>query len=234
MNPQSPWLFDETQHTGADFSDPKVVQDYDKRMHRLRDIPREIEAVRNALQLDSTHTLIDLGAGTGEFTVALSEYCREVIAVDISPAMLDFARQRAESRNRHNIRYVQAGYLTYEHSGEKADAVLTQFALHHLPDFWKAHALRRIHSFLKPGGRLFLKDIVFPSGLDDYGAFFDRFVEQIRIKAGDDMAQGATNHIKKEFSTLDWILEGMIRQAGFTLERIEYNDQCIAVYMCVK
>ena len=53
------------------------------------------------------------------------------------------------------------------------DAVITQLALHHLPDFWKLVALKRISQMLKDGGKLYLRDVVFPSNVEDYDVFFN-------------------------------------------------------------
>ncbi len=39
--------------------------------------------------------------------------------------------------------------------------MFTRNALHHLPDFWKAIALDRIATFLRPGGVLRLHDLIF-------------------------------------------------------------------------
>jgi SAM-dependent methyltransferase len=56
---------------------------------------------------------------------------------------------------------VHAGFLTYLHHGDPADVVYSRYALHHLPDFWKAVALDRIHAILRPGGIFRLWDVVF-------------------------------------------------------------------------
>jgi hypothetical protein len=40
------------------------------------------------------------------------------------------------------------------------DAVVTTLALHHLPDFWKGMALKRVHGMLKRGGRLYIHDVI--------------------------------------------------------------------------
>ncbi len=234
MNEPLRWHFDEMQHTGADFADPQVVQVYDDRMQRFRNIPKEVETARQALQLASDHTLIEIGVGTGEFAIALSAFCREVIATDISPTMLEFAQKKATARNRSNIRFVQAGFLTYHHVGESADAVLSQLALHHLPDFWKMIAMKRIYALLKKGGRFFLRDIVYSSHLENYDAHFDHVTASIRETAGDEMAEGTTHHILKEYSTLDWVMEGMLRQAGFAIHQVTHIDGFVAQYLCVK
>lgn len=44
---------------------------------------------------------------------------------------------------------VQAGFLTNQHLGEQADFIYSRYALHHLPDAWKAVALTRLHRMLR-------------------------------------------------------------------------------------
>ena len=84
---------------------------------------------------------VELGAGTGQFTLAARRVCRRVVAVDVSPVMLARLRREARRRRLNNVDVVQAGFLTYEHAGAPADFVYSRYALHHLPDFWKAVAL---------------------------------------------------------------------------------------------
>jgi ubiquinone/menaquinone biosynthesis C-methylase UbiE len=96
--------------------------------------------------------VVDLGAGTGRFALAAARRFGQVTAVDISPAMLEFLRQRAAAAGATNLECVQAGFLSYQHAGPPPDAVDTRNALHQLPDFWKAVALDRIGRMLRPGG----------------------------------------------------------------------------------
>lgn len=74
--------------------------------------------------------------------------------------MLDILRSKIEP-GASNVEVVQAGFLTYDHRGAKADFVYARWALHHLPDFWKTSALTRIRAILEPGGTLRLSDIVY-------------------------------------------------------------------------
>lgn len=228
------WLYDERRHVGTDYDSRAEVQNYDRCMLKIRDIQGEIREIMAALDLSRNHTLIEFGAGTGEFAATISEYCREVIAVDISRAMLDFAGEKARSKRRDNIRFVNAGFLNYSHDGEPADTVVTQLALHHLPDFWKQIALIKIHDVLRPGGRLYLRDIVFSLRLDTYEAAFNRVLDNFRSAAGNEMAEKFTNHIRSEYSTFDWIMEEMLYRAGFHIENADYRDNFMAVYLCRK
>ena len=92
----------------------------------------------------------------------------EVDAIDISPAMLALANIQARDR-KVAIRTQPAGMLSFAYQPNSYDLIVSEFTLHHLPDFWKAVALARIHAALKPGANFYLRDIVFvsmPDGVD--------------------------------------------------------------------
>jgi putative AdoMet-dependent methyltransferase len=40
--------------------------------------------------------------------------------------------------------------------------------------------------------------------------------------------------IREEFSTLDWIMEGLLIKAGFHIEKLEYPVKFLAIYVCCK
>jgi ubiquinone/menaquinone biosynthesis C-methylase UbiE len=142
------WFPDELAHAGDEHLDLEYVQDYDRKAGT--DSAEDMALFRD-LGLNETHTLVDLGAGTGTLALAASPLCRRVIAVDVSAAMLAILKEKAERLGIKNIECVKSGFLTYEHRGESADFVYSRNALHHLPDFWKALALERISSILRPG-----------------------------------------------------------------------------------
>jgi len=136
---------------------------------RRRDVDGETQRALAALDLSDSHTLLEIGAGTGDLAIAAAKTCRRVYAVDISETMLSLARNKAGSQRVSNIEFIHAGFLSYQHQSEPVDAAASQLALHHLPDFWKAVALCRISDALRPGGRFFLRDVVFsfsPRGAD--------------------------------------------------------------------
>ena len=40
--------------------------------------------------------------------------------------------------------------------------------------------------------------------------------------------------IRDEYYTLDWIMEGLLTRAGFTIKKAEYTDGFMAFYLCEK
>jgi methylase of polypeptide subunit release factors len=72
--------------------------------------------------LDETYVAIDLGAGLGTFAIAVAPRCREVIAVDASPAMTALLREQVEQLELDNVTVIDGGFLSYEHRGDPVDA----------------------------------------------------------------------------------------------------------------
>ncbi len=234
MTPAHPWQYDEMKHVGTDYNSEAEVENYDRRMATIRDTQTEIREIISSLHLSAEAAVLEFGSGTGEFAAAASEQCRQVYAVDISPAMLAYAEKKARSRGLGNIRFINAGFLNYRHEGSPLDAVITQLALHHLPDFWKQIALMKMNALLKTGGRLYLRDVVFSLKLEKYEAAVDHVLENFMKTSGDDMAAKFSNHIRNEYSTFDWVMEEMLYRAGFDIEEARYGDSFMAVYVCKK
>lgn len=227
--------YDEFKHVGTDYGSVDEVADYDRRMQKMRDIPKESALILDAFDLAPNSTILEIGTGTGEFAIAASSRCSKVYAVDVSPVMLQYAKRKADDRGAANIDFIHAGFLSYEHKATPVDAVVTQLALHHLPDFWKMVALRRIGGILACGGKLYLRDAVFPSvTVENPATHFDPFIRNIENNAGAGVAEEIRVHIRDEFSTLDWIMEGMLQRSGFTILDAKYDHGFFASYLCKK
>jgi ubiquinone/menaquinone biosynthesis C-methylase UbiE len=206
---------------GRENLDAVHVSRYDEKEDA--DAATEVRLLQSAGLTDGA-TVVDLGAGTGQFALAAAEVCRRVVAVDPSPVMLGLLREKARNRS-DPLEIVRGGFLTYEHSGEPPDLVYSRFALHHLPDFWKAVALGRIRRMLRPRGILRLWDVVYHFPADEAE---DR-VEQWCATAAPDGDGGWTRaeleeHVRDESSTFTWLLEPMILQAGFEIRDVSYSD----------
>lgn len=221
--PNSPgWLIDEVASAGREHFDGAHVERYDRKMDaRALD---EIELLRSA-GLGATSVVVDLGSGTGQFAVAVAPSCRRVVAVDPSPLMLERLRRNAAGAAIDNLEVVGAGFLTYAHFGEPADVVYSRYALHHLPDFWKVMALRRVRSMLRPGGLFRLWDVVYHFDAEEAHERIDAWCAPFGEEVEGDWARWEMEeHVREEHSTFTWLLEAMFRQTQFTIEAAEYSD----------
>ena len=227
------WYLDEFAHAGPEHLDDAYVAAYDRKAGV--DWAAELAPLRG-LGLDATSTLVDLGAGTGGLALAAAPLSRRVVAVDVSPAMLAVVRNRAERADLQNVECVQAGLLTYEHTGDLADFVYSRHALHHVPDFWKAIALERMASMLRPGGVLWLRDLIFSCELGVAVATIEAWLADASTQPGIGWARAELEtHLREEYSTFSWLLEAMMEQAGFAIQQVEYSaSRIFAEYVCVK
>ncbi len=229
-----PWLLDELAHAGPKHLDAAFIAGYDRKQGYPDPTP-DLDVLRQHGALTDSTTLVDLAAGTGRFALAAAEHCRRVVAVDISPAMLGHLRSRAADGGVTNIHVVQAGLLSYQHTGAAADAVYTRNALHQLPDFWKGIALHRIAQILRPGGVLRLHDLIY----DFQPADADTALERWMDGAAQDPALGYTRddfavHIRTEFSTYRWLLEPILAAVGLEIVQSHFRGSIYGAYTCVK
>ena len=178
--------------------------------------------------------MIDMGSGTGAFALHAAGYCKLIYAVDVSIAMLDYSKRKAEEAGIENIIFCHGGFLTYDHGAEPVDAMVCTGVLHHLPDFWKLVGLRRAIKMLKPGAKFYLFDVVFPAAMTDHESRFDDFVQSTANEVGPEFALEAETTIRDEFVTCDWIMEGLLRQAGFRIDNIQYTNRFGANYICAR
>ncbi|HVF78037.1 MAG TPA: class I SAM-dependent methyltransferase [Solirubrobacteraceae bacterium] len=233
-DPDSWWL-DEAAHAGREHFDEQHARRYDAKMDAGS--AEEVAVLQSAAVLGPQSTVVELGTGTGQFAMAAAQVCRRVVAVDISPVMLARLREKLDRGDASNVETVDAGFLTYEHTGGPADAVYSRFALHHLPDFWQAIALRRMAGMLRPGGVLRLSDVVYSFEPADAERCIEAWITDLMttdIEAGWTRAEIA-EHVRDENSTFTWLLEPMIARAGFEIIDATYSaSRMLAQYLCRK
>lgn len=227
------WFLNEVDFAGAEHLDPGYVPNYDD---KARTDPTDDLNALLALGMNSSSTLVDFGAGTGTFALAAAPHCRRVVAVDVSPVMLAALRQKAGQQNVRNIECVQRGFLSYEHDGEAADFVYSRHALHHLPDFWKALALSRIAAILKPGGVLYLRDLIFSFEPQQAESFIGAWLGRASTQAGIGWSRDElVTHLRDEYSPFSWLLEPMIERAGFSIQQAKHDASGIySTYTCIR
>ena len=225
------WLIDERERAGRENLDAAHVARYDAKEDASAD--SEVSLLQT-LGLKRESLVLEFGAGTGQFSVTAAPVCARVIAVEPSEPMLERLASKIIDLRLGNVELVRAGFLTYEHRGDLADFIYSRYALHHLPDFWKAVALSRLRAMLKPGGLLRLWDVVY----DFAPGTAEERIEAWCATGGDSIEEGWSRaeleeHVRDEHSTFTWLLEPMIARSGFEVAHVERSEDGISArYLC--
>lgn len=84
-------------------------------------------------KVSSKTSVLDVGAGTGRFSIALSTRVNHIIAVEPSKAMLDFLRQDAADKDLRNISFIQS---TWQEAPDnlRADIVICSHVVYPIRD----------------------------------------------------------------------------------------------------
>ena len=228
------WQYDEMKLSGVKFDKEEFADKYDKYHEKFRDYKKEAQERIELLALDKQSTVIDMGCGTGAFAIHAASYFKKIYAVDVSKLMINHARRKANEAGIDNIEFHHGGFLTYKHQDEPVDGIVSTLVLHHLPDFWKQIALKRLIQMLKSGGRLLLFDVVFTFDFANYESCIEEYIQVMVERLGIEMKQELETHFRQEYSTFGWIMEGMLEKAGFEIDKADYVEGFFSTYLCTK
>ena len=110
------------------------------------------------LRLLPPMVIADLGAGEGTLSQLLARTAKKVIAIDNSPAMVEFGSKLAADHGLKNLEYRLGDIDDPPIKAGSVDLALFSQALHHAASPGKA--LAAAHKILKPGGRLMVFDLL--------------------------------------------------------------------------
>ena len=102
--------------------------------------------------LKKNYTVLELGAGTGRFTLPVAKKVKQVIAADISSNMLDVLRIKADKNKIKNITTVAMDIEEFN-SEKKYDAICSFSALEYISDL--EGIISKAYISLKPGGVIY-------------------------------------------------------------------------------
>lgn len=112
--------------------------------------------------------VVDLGSGAGnDCFVARAETGEtgKVIGIDMTPAMIERARQNAEKLNFHNVEFRLGEIESMPITSNVADVIISNCVLNLVPDKRKAFA--EVLRVLKPGGHFSISDVVLSGDLPE-------------------------------------------------------------------
>jgi ubiquinone/menaquinone biosynthesis C-methylase UbiE len=206
-----PWVFSEFSPVGVDLDSAESVDAYDRNQGTQ---DAKDDELLDRLPVRRGTVFVDLGTGTGSLPVRAALRGAVAHAVDVSSNMLSYADRRAAAEGVHVERH-QAGFLSHEFARASVDVVTTRSALHQLPDTWKQKALTRVAAMLRPGGTFYLWDVMWSFDAGELDEQLPAWIDAMAQPAGEGFTREMfETHVREEFSTFAWIVEGMIERAG--------------------
>ena len=94
--------------------------------------------------------VLEFGCGTGSTAIVHAPHVNQILAIDISPKMIEICRRKAAQTGVDNITFDVGTIEDLDVSDGSFDVVLGLSILHLLED--KEAAIAKVHRLLKPGG----------------------------------------------------------------------------------
>ena len=100
-----------------------------------------------ALQLETTHEVLEIGTGTGFLTACIAQFVKKVVSVEIFDDMTQKAKTKLREQGIKNVELQTKDVFSLKHS-KKFDAIAVTGSVPEVDDHFV--------QMLKPGGRLFI------------------------------------------------------------------------------
>jgi ubiquinone/menaquinone biosynthesis C-methylase UbiE len=119
---------------------------------------RQTELFVEALGTGDVGTVLDVACGPGIITGALAARAREVVAFDLTPEMLEKARQRCASAGARNVIFREGSATDLPFADNTFDCAATRLSIHHFEN--PRRVLDEIRRVLLSGGTFVMADVV--------------------------------------------------------------------------
>lgn len=164
---------------------------------------RRVKMLRSHLKPGMT--VLELGCGTGSFTRELARSGADIVAIDVSPELLEIAKANCFAPN---VRYEIQNACALNYPDSVFDSVVGSSVLHHLGI---EEAVREIYRVLKRGGTIYFTE---PNMLNPQIAI-QKNVPWVKRKLGDS---------PDETAFFRWPLRQLLQRTGFCDVRIKPFD----------
>jgi SAM-dependent methyltransferase len=96
--------------------------------------------------------ILSLGCGEGHLELALASHVPHIVGIDLSETAVAIARQKAAAAGFHNLEFQAGDVRTVEFAPGSFDAIWAPALLHHIDDQMIEQLVRKVWTWLRPGG----------------------------------------------------------------------------------
>ncbi len=163
----------------------------------------DLDRIETELGGCGTARVLDLGCGGGHVSYRAAPLVAEVVACDVTAAMLEVVARTAAERGLSNIVTQQAAAEDLPFADGSFDIVLSRFTTHHWRDM--EAGLRQARRVLKPGGRAVFIDVTAPPD-----RVLDTHLQAVELLRD-------VSHVRN-YALAEWV--AALSRCGFALEGI--------------
>ena len=132
----------------AEFWDKRAEKYAQKPVADQETYTKKLKITRTYFRDDSE--VLEIGCGTGSTALAHAPYVKRILATDISPAMINIARGKAEAGQIENVSFETRAGADHDIQESCYDVIMAHNLLHLLED--PQAAIAAVYRGLKPGG----------------------------------------------------------------------------------
>lgn len=182
--------------------------------------------------------LLDVGCGAGNYTLNMLGKIPDLNCTlnDLSMPMLQRAKERVSAKTKGNITVLHSDMRYLNLPDNHFDIVLAAATFHHLRDDadWEL-VFTKIYNALKPGGSLWISDLITHNSTSINKLFEDKYRIYLESLDGPEYAQKVFDYIAHEDTprSLNYQL-GLMQKIGFRETEILHKNSNFAAFGGVK
>ncbi len=182
--------------------------------------------------------MLDIGSGAGNYTISILREKPGINCdlVDISLPMLEKAKDRISKEKAGEVRIFHGDFRDLALPHTHYDLIVAAAVLHHLRDDadWE-HCFHKIYGHLKPGGALFISDMVHHQHGAIHDEMWKRYGEHLESIGGTDYRDKVFEYIEIEDSprSLPYQME-LMKKVGFKTVDVLHKNCCFAAFVGIK
>lgn len=204
------------------------------------DAPLCLELISGAARATnpSSKKLLDIGCGAGNFSLKMLSKIPglDCTLVDLSMPMLEKARERVSKATGGKVEIIQQDMRDLDLSAEHYDIILAGAVLHHLreDEDWE-FVFRKFYSCLKPGGSLWISDLVDQDSAAINQYIWGQYGQYLEGIGGAEMKAKVLAYIEKEDSprSVNFQLD-LMKRVGFRHVEVLHKNLCFAAFGGIK
>ena len=190
-----------------------------------------------ALHPHATHVL-DAGCGAGNYTLKLLQVIPDLNAtlIDLSQPMLERAVERISAATSGTVAPLQGDIRELDIGQAQFDIIMAAAVLHHLRTEveWEA-VFRKFFTALKPGGSLWISDLVEHTTATVQALMWQRYGEYLTGLKDAAYRDHVFAYIEQEDTPRPLLFQlDMLRRVGFKDVEILHKNSCFAAFGAIK